>query len=165
MSEFQKYFFNDKNNTKINNLSRNYLGTEKNSFNNKIPKNYIKTYNNQHENIKAINNSESNSNQKILLNKTNFMKNKSFAKLNFKEILNFNFGSQNTTQLKLINTAILTTNSPEKSSKASKINTSIKRSNKNISIFNKSPNLKLSQTKYLFGHSFTKKNEQIKKMI
>ena len=163
MSEFQKYFFNDKNNTKINNLSRNYLGAEKNSFNNKIPKNYIKTYNNQNENIKAINNTESNSNQKILLNKTNFMKNKSFAKLNFKEILNFNFGSQNTTQLKLINTAILTTNSPEKSSKASKINTSIKRSNKNVSIFNKSPNLKLSQTKYLFGHSFTKKNEQNKK--
>jgi len=161
MTEFHKNFFNDKNNNKINNLSRNnhYLRTEKNSFNNKILKSYINTYNNKIENIKAINNTDSNRNRKILLNKTNIIKNKSFAKLNFNEVLNFNFGSQNPAQLKLINTTMLTTNSPDKLSKLSKTNTSIKRSKKNISSFGGSPNLKLSQTKYLIGYSLTSKKD------
>ena len=165
MSEFQKYFFNDVNNIKNNNLSRNnqYLRTEKNTLNNKILKNYINTYNNKIENFKAINNTESNRNKKILLNKTNFLKNKSFAKLNFNDVPNFNFGSQNQPQLKIINTTMLTTNSPDKSSKLSKTNTCIKRIKKNVSSFNKSPNLKLSQTKYLIGYSLTSKNTQDKK--
>ena len=161
MTEFHKNFFNDKNNNKINNLSRNnhYVRTEKNSFNNKILKSYINTYDNKIENIKAINNTESNRNKKILLNKTNIIKNKSFAKLNFNEVLNFNFGSQNPAQLKLINTTMLTTNSPDKLSKLSKTNISIKRSKKNVSSFNGSPNLKLSQTKYLIGYSLTSKKD------
>ena len=165
MSEFQKYFFNDVNNIKNNNLSRNnqYLRTEKNTLNNKILKNYINTYNNKIENFKAINNTESNRNKKILLNKTNFLKNKSFAKLNFNDVPTFNFGSQNQPQLKIINTTMLTTNSPDKSSKLSKTNTCIKRIKKNVSSFNKSPNLKLSQTKYLIGYSLTSKNTQDKK--
>ena len=165
MSEFQKYFFNDVNNIKNNNLSRNnqYLRTEKNTLNNKILKNYINTYNNKIENFKAINNTESNRNKKILLNKTNFLKNKSFAKLKFNDVLNFNFGSQNQPKLKIINTTMLTTNSPDKSSKLSKTNTCIKRIKKNVSSFNKSPNLKLSQTKYLIGYSLTSKNTQDKK--
>ena len=161
MTEFHKNFFNDKNNNKINNLSRNnhYVRTEKNSFNNKILKSYINTYNNKIENIKAINNTESNRNKKILLNKTNIIKNKSFAKLNFNEVLNFNFCSQNPAQLKLINTTMLTTNSPDKLSKLSKTNTSIKRSKKNASSSGGSPNLKLSQTKYLIGYSLTSKKD------
>ena len=161
MTEFHKNFFNDKNNNKINNLSRNnhYVRTEKNSFNNKILKSYINTYNNKIENIKAINNTDSNRNRKILLNKTNIIKNKSFAKLNFNEVLNFNFGSQNPAQLKLINTTMLTTNSPDKLSKLSKTNTSIKRSKKNVSSLGGSPNLKLSQTKYLIGYSLTSKKD------
>ena len=93
-----------------------------------------------------------------MLNKTNFLKNKSFAKLNFNDVLNFNFGSKNQPQLKLINTTMLTTNSPDKSSKLSKTNTSIKRSKKNVSSINKSPDLKLTQTKYLIGNSLTSKN-------
>ena len=45
------------------------------------------------------------------------LKNKSFSKFNFNDVLNFNFGLKNPAELKLINTSVLTGKSPEKNSK------------------------------------------------
>ena len=164
MSELQKHHPNEKNKIKINKLSRNYQyqSPTKNSINNKFSNDYINTYNNQRhiniENIKNLNSdtkTERGVRPSIILNKSNLVKNKSFSKFDFNEVLNFNFGSHNPANLKVINTTMLTTNSPDKHSRIN--NTSVKFSNKKLSLFNKSSNIKMDQTKYLVGYSLSRK--------
>ena len=164
MLGIQKNYQKENNNIKNINLSRNnHLSTDRNVFNNKIVKNYINTYNNQNHlnlgdnknHIEAIN-TDTNT-KKTKINKSSIIKNKSTSKFNFKEVVNFNFGLQNPAQLKLINTTMLTKNSPERKNKNNI--TSIKHSEKKNPLFNKSSNSKLNQTKYLLGYSSSRKNK------
>ena len=94
------------------------------------------------------------------MNRSSIIKNKSISKFNFNDVMNFNFGLQNPAQLKLINTTMLTTNSPQKNSKNNII--SIKHSEKKNQLYNESTNLKQNQTKYLVGYSLSRKNEKKK---
>ena len=73
-------------------------------------------------------------------------------------MLNFNFGLQNPAQLKVINTTVLTMNSPEKNNNNQ--NSSNKNSIKKSPLFNKSTNSKFNKTKYLIGYSFTNRKEK-----
>ena len=164
MSELQKHHPNEKNKIKINKLSRNYQyqSPAKSSINNKFSNDYNNTYSNQrHINIENIKIQSSDTKTErgvrpsIILSKSNLVKNKSFSKFDFNEVLNFNFGSNNPANLKVINTTMLTTNSPDKHSRIN--NTSIKFSNKKLSLFNKSSNIKMDQTKYLVGYSLSRK--------
>ena len=168
MSEIPKYVLKDKKGLKINNLSRNsnHSGDKRNAFNNNILKNYINTYSKQNnlntENIKKQNfvvKTEANKKSIMKINRLNIIKNKSFSKFNFNEVLNFNFGHQNPAQLKFINTTMLTTNSPEKSNKSN--TTNIKQNDKKSPLYNKSINMKLNQTKYLLGYTLSRKNKNI----
>ena len=168
MSEIPKYVLKDKKGLKINNLSRNsnHSGDKRNAFNNNILKNYINTYSKQNnlntENIKKQNfvvKTESNKKSIMKINRLNIIKNKSFSKFNFNEVLNFNFGHQNPAQLKFINTTMLTTNSPEKNNKSN--TTNIKQTDKKSPLYNKSINMKLNQTKYLLGYTLSRKNKTI----
>ena len=168
MSELPRLLSNEKINLKSVNFSRNnkHPSKEKNNFNNNLIKSYINTYNNNNntnlEKIKFKNKllkTESNKKSSIYLDKTDFTKNKSFAKLNFNEVLNFNFGLQNPAKLKVINTTMLTMNSPDKNSKNN--NKSINKSIKKSPLFNKSTNSKFNKTKYLIGHSLSRKKENI----
>jgi hypothetical protein len=167
MSELPRLLSNEKINLKSINFSRNNKlpSKENNNFNNNLIKSHINTYNNNNnsnlEKIKyknALLKTESNKKSSIYLDKTDFTKNKSFAKLNFNEVLNFNFGSQNPAQLKVINTSVLTMNSPEININNKKENnkTSIKKS----PLFNKSTNSKFNKTKYLIGYPISNKKEK-----
>ena len=96
------------------------------------------------------------------------LKNKSFSKFNFNDVLNFNFGLKNPAELKLINTSVLTGKSPEKNSK--KDLKSVKNSEKKIPLYNKSINLQLKNSKYLLGNSLSRqsrnnKNNNIRKFL
>ena len=168
MSEIPKYVLKDKKGLKNNNLSRNsnHSGDKRNAFNNNILKNYINTYSKQNnlntENIKKQNfvvKTEANKKSIMKINRLNIIKNKSFSKFNFNEVLNFNFGHQNPAQLKFINTTMLTTNSPEKNNKSN--TTNIKQTDKKSPLYNKSINMKLNQTKYLLGYTLSRKNKNI----
>ena len=149
MLENQKFQAKSKFNLKTNNISRNYLATDKNAFNDIYINNYVNaTYNKQlNINLDNINNENTKNNTEIskippiILNKSHLNKNKSLSKYNFDEVLNFNFGSQKPAQLKLINTSMLA--SPNK-----KMNVSIKSKEKPSSLFKKSKNLKFNQSKY-----------------
>ena len=167
MSKYPRFFSNEKINLKSVNFTRNIQNPsiENNSFNNNFYKNYINNINNNKysylDKFKDKNTplkTESNKKSSITFDRTNFTKNKSFAKLNFNEVLNFNFGSQNPAQLKVINTSVLTMNSPEININNKKENnkTSIKKS----PLFNKSTNSKFNKTKYLIGYPISNKKEK-----
>ena len=167
MSKYPRFFSNEKINLKSVNFTRNIQNPsiENNSFNNNFYKNYINNINNNNysyldkfKDKSTPLKTESNKKSSITFDRTNFTKNKSFAKLNFNEVLNFNFGSQNPAQLKVINTSVLTMNSPEININNKKENnkTSIKKS----PLFNKSTNSKFNKTKYLIGYPISNKKEK-----
>ena len=167
MSKYPRFFSNEKINLKNVNFTRNIQNPsiENNSFNNNFYKNYINNINNNNysyldkfKDKSTPLKTESNKKSSITFDRTNFTKNKSFAKLNFNEVLNFNFGSQNPAQLKVINTSVLTMNSPEININNKKENnkTSIKKS----PLFNKSTNSKFNKTKYLIGYPISNKKEK-----
>ena len=167
MSKYPRFFSNEKINLKSVNFTRNIQNPsiENNSFNNNFYKNYINNINNKKysyldkfKDKSTPLKTESNKKSSITFDRTNFTKNKSFAKLNFNEVLNFNFGSQNPAQLKVINTSVLTMNSPEININNKKENnkTSIKKS----PLFNKSTNSKFNKTKYLIGYPISNKKEK-----
>lgn len=167
MSKYPRFFSNEKINLKNVNFTRNIQNPsiENNSFNNNFYKNYINNINNNKysylDKFKDKNTplkTESNKKSSITFDRTNFTKNKSFAKLNFNEVLNFNFGSQNPAQLKVINTSVLTMNSPEINinNKNENNKTSIKKS----PLFKKSTNSKFNKTKYLIGYPISNKKEK-----
>ena len=167
MSKFPRFFSNEKINLKSVNFTRNIQNPniENSSFNNNFYNNYINNYNiNNYSYLDKFKNkntplkTESNKKSSITFDRTNFTKNKSFAKLNFNEVLNFNFGLQNPAQLKVINTTVLTMNSPEKNNNNQ--NSSNKNSIKKNPLFNKSTNSKFNKTKYLIGYSFTNRKEK-----
>ena len=167
MSKFPRFFSNEKINLKSVNFTRNIQNPniENSSFNNNFYNNYINNYNiNNYSYLDKFKNkntplkTESNKKSSITFDRTNFTKNKSFAKLNFNEVLNFNFGLQNPAQLKVINTTVLTMNSPEKNNNNQ--NSSNKNSIKKTPLFNKSTNSKFNKTKYLIGYSFTNRKEK-----
>ena len=167
MSKFPRFFSNEKINLKSINFTRNIQNPniENSSFNNNFYNNYINNYNiNNYSYLDKFKNkntplkTESNKKSSITFDRTNFTKNKSFAKLNFNEVLNFNFGLQNPAQLKVINTTVLTMNSPEKNNNNK--NSSNKNSIKKSPLFNKSTNSKFNKTKYLIGYSFTNRKEK-----
>ena len=167
MSKFQRFFSNEKINLKSVNFTRNIQNPniENSSFNNNFYNNYINNYNiNNYSYLDKFKNknsplkTESNKKSSITFDRTNFTKNKSFAKLNFNEVLNFNFGLQNPAHLKVINTTVLTMNSPEKNNNNQ--NSSNKNSIKKSPLFNKSTNSKFNKTKYLIGYSFTNRKEK-----
>ena len=167
MSKFPRFFSNEKINLKSVNFTRNIQNPniENSSFNNNFYNNYINNYNiNNYSYLDKFKNknsplkTESNKKSSITFDRTNFTKNKSFAKLNFNEVLNFNFGLQNPAQLKVINTTVLTMNSPEKNNNNQ--NSSNKNSIKKSPLFNKSTNSKFNKTKYLIGYSFTNGKEK-----
>lgn len=167
MSKFPRFFSNEKINLKSVNFTRNIQNPniENSSFNNNFYNNYINNYNiNNYSYLDKFKNkntplkTESNKKSSITFDRTNFTKNKSFAKLNFNEVLNFNFGLQNPAQLKVINTTVLTMNSPEKNNYNQ--NSSNKNSIKKSPLFNKSTNSKFNKTKYLIGYSFTNRKEK-----
>ena len=167
MSKFPRFFSNEKINLKSVNFTRNIQNPniENSSFNNNFYNNYINNYNiNNYSYLDKFKNkntplkTESNKKSSITFDRTNFTKNKSFAKLNFNEVLNFNFGLQNPAQLKVINTTVLTMNSPEKNNNNK--NSSNKNSIKKSPLFNKSTNSKFNKTKYLIGYSFTNRKEK-----
>ena len=167
MSKFPRFFSNEKINLKSVNFTRNIQNPniENSSFNNNFYNNYINNYNiNSYSYLDKFKNkntplkTESNKKSSITFDRTNFTKNKSFAKLNFNEVLNFNFGLQNPAQLKVINTTVLTMNSPEKNNNNQ--NSSNKNSIKKSPLFNKSTNSKFNKTKYLIGYSFTNRKEK-----
>ena len=167
MSKFPRFFSNEKINLKSVNFTRNIQNPniENSSFNNNFYNNYINNYNiNNYSYLDKFKNkntplkTESNKKSSITFDRTNFTKNKSFAKLNFNEVLNFNFGLQNPAQLKVINTTVLTMNSPEKNNNNQ--NSSNKNSIKKSPLFNKSTNSKYNKTKYLIGYSFTNRKEK-----
>ena len=167
MSKFPRFFSNEKINFKSVNFTRNIQNPniENSSFNNNFYNNYINNYNiNNYSYLDKFKNknsplkTESNKKSSITFDRTNFTKNKSFAKLNFNEVLNFNFGLQNPAQLKVINTTVLTMNSPEKNNNNQ--NSSNKNSIKKSPLFNKSTNSKFNKTKYLIGYSFTNRKEK-----
>ena len=167
MSKFPRFFSNEKINLKSVNFTRNIQNPniENSSFNNNFYNNYINNYNiNNYSYLEKFKNkntplkTESNKKSSITFDRTNFTKNKSFAKLNFNEVLNFNFGLQNPAQLKVINTTVLTMNSPEKNNNNQ--NSSNKNSIKKSPLFNKSTNSKFNKTKYLIGYSFTNRKEK-----
>ena len=167
MSKFPRFFSNEKINLKSVNFTRNIQNPniENSSFNNNFYNNYINNYNiNNYSYLDKFKNkntplkTESNKMSSNTFDRTNFTKNKSFAKLNFNEVLNFNFGLQNPAQLKVINTTVLTMNSPEKNNNNQ--NSSNKNSIKKSPLFNKSTNSKFNKTKYLIGYSFTNRKEK-----
>ena len=167
MSKFPRFFSNEKINLKSVNFTRNIQNPniENSSFNNNFYNNYVNNYNiNNYSYLDKFKNknsplkTESNKKSSITFDRTNFTKNKSFAKLNFNEVLNFNFGLQNPAQLKVINTTVLTMNSPEKNNNNK--NSSNKNSIKKSPLFNKSTNSKFNKTKYLIGYSFTNRKEK-----
>jgi len=167
MSKFPRFFSNEKINLKSVNFTRNIQNPniENSSFNNNFYNNYINNYNiNNYSYLDKFKNkntplkTESNKKSSNTFDRTNFTKNKSFAKLNFNEVLNFNFGLQNPAQLKVINTTELTMNSPEKNNNNQ--NSSNKNSIKKSPLFNKSTNSKFNKTKYLIGYSFTNRKEK-----
>ena len=167
MSKIPRFFSNEKINLKSVNFTRNIQNPniENSSFNNNFYNNYINNYNiNNYSYLDKFKNkntplkTESNKKSSITFDRTNFTKNKSFAKLNFNEVLNFNFGLQNPAQLKVINTTVLTMNSPEKNNNNQ--NSSNKNSIKKSPLFNKSTNSKFNKTKYLIGYSFTNRKEK-----
>ena len=167
MSKFPRFFSNEKINLKSVNFTRNIQNPniENSSFNNNFYNNYINNYNihnysylDKFKNKNTPLKTESNKKSSITFDRTNFTKNKSFAKLNFNEVLNFNFGLQNPAQLKVINTTVLTMNSPEKNNNNQ--NSSNKNSIKKSPLFNKSTNSKFNKTKYLIGYSFTNRKEK-----
>ena len=167
MSKFPRFFSNEKINLKSVNFTRNIQNPniENSSFNNNFYNNYINNYNiNNYSYLDKFKNkntplkTESNKKSSITFDRTNFTKNNSFAKLNFNELLNFNFGLQNPAQLKVINTTVLTMNSPEKNNNNQ--NSSNKNSIKKSPLFNKSTNSKFNKTKYLIGYSFTNRKEK-----
>ena len=167
MSKFPRFFSNEKINLKSVNYTRNIQNPniENSSFNNNFYNNYINNYNiNNYSYLDKFKNKntplkkESNKKSSNTFDRTNFTKNKSFAKLNFNEVLNFNFGLQNPAQLKVINTTVLTMNSPEKNNNNQ--NSSNKNSIKKSPLFNKSTNSKFNKTKYLIGYSFTNRKEK-----
>ena len=167
MSKLPGLFSNEKINLKSVNFTRNIQNPniENSSFNNNFYNNYINNYNiNNYSYLDKFKNknsplkTESNKKSSITFDRTNFTKNKSFAKLNFNEVLNFNFGLQNPAQLKVINTTVLTMNSPEKNNNNK--NSSNKNSIKKSPLFNKSTNSKFNKTKYLIGYSFTNRKEK-----
>ena len=167
MSKYPRFFSNEKINLKSVNFTRNIQNPsiENNSFNNNFYKNYINNINNNKysylDKFKDKNTplkTESNKKSSITFDRTNFTKNKSFAKLNFNEVLNFNFGSQNPAQLKVINTSVLTMNSPEININNKKENN--KTSTKKSPLFNKSTNSNFNKTKYLIGYSISNKKEK-----
>ena len=167
MSKFPIFFSNEKINLKSVNFTRNIKNQniENISFNNNFYNNYINNYNiNNYSYLDKFKNknkplkTESNKKSSNTFDRTNFTKNKSFAKLNFNEVLNFNFGLQNPAQLKVINTTVLTMNSPEKNNNNK--NSSNKNSIKKSPLFNKSTNSKFNKTKYLIGYSFTNRKEK-----
>ena len=167
MSKFPRFFSNEKINLKSVNFTRNIQNPniENSSFNNNFYNNYINNYNiNNYSYLDKFKNKntplkkESNKKSSNTFDRTNFTKNKSFAKLNFNEVLNFNFGLQNPAQLKVINTTVLTMNSPEKNNNNQ--NSSNKNSIKKSPLFNKSTNSKFNKTKYLIGYSFTNRKEK-----
>ena len=167
MSKFPRFFSNEKINLKNVNFTRNIQNPniENSSFNNNFYNNYINNYNiNNYSYLDKFKNknkplkTESNKKSSNTFDRTNFTKNKSFAKLNFNEVLNFNFGLQNPAQLKVINTTVLTMNSPEKNNNNQ--NSSNKNSIKKSPLFNKSTNSKFNKTKYLIGYSFTNRKEK-----
>ena len=167
MSKFPIFFSNEKINLKSVNFTRNIQNPniENISFNNNFYNNYINNYNiNNYSYLDKFKNknkplkTESNKKSSNTFDRTNFTKNKSFAKLNFNEVLNFNFGLQNPAQLKVINTTVLTMNSPEKNNNNK--NSSNKNSIKKSPLFNKSTNSKFNKTKYLIGYSFTNRKEK-----
>ena len=167
MSKFPRFFSNEKINLKSVNFTRNIQNPniENSSFNNNFYNNYINNYNiNNYSYLDKFKNkntplkTESNKKSSITFDRTNFTKNKSFAKLNYNEVLNFNFGLQNPAQLKVINTTVLTMNSPEKNNNNQ--NSSNKNSIKKSPLFNKSTNSKFNKTKYLLGYSFTNRKEK-----
>ena len=167
MSKFPRFFSNEKINLKSVNFTRNIQNPniENSSFNNNFYNNYINNYNiNNYSYLDKFKNknsplkTESNKKSSITFDRTNFTKNKSFAKLNFNEVLNFNFGLQNPAHLKVINTTVLTMNSPEKNNNNQ--NSSNKNSIKKSPLFNKSTNSKFNKTKYLIGYSFTNRKEK-----
>jgi len=167
MSKYPRFFSNEKINLKSVNFTRNIQNPsiENNSFNNNFYKNYINNINNNNysylDKFKDKNTplkTESNKKSSITFDRTNFTKNKSFAKLNFNEVLNFNFGSQNPAQLKVINTSVLTMNSPEIN--INNKNENNKTSTKKSPLFNKSTNSNFNKTKYLIGYSISNKKEK-----
>ena len=163
MSKFPRFFSNEKINLKSVNFTRNIQNPniENSSFNNNFYNNYnINNYSylDKFKNKNTPLKTESNKKSSITFDRTNFTKNKSFAKLNFNEVLNFNFGLQNPAQLKVINTTVLTMNSPEKNNNNQ--NSSNKNSIKKSPLFNKSTNSKFNKTKYLIGYSFTNRKEK-----
>ena len=164
MSKFPRFFSNEKINLKSVNFTRN-IQNPNIEINNNFYNNYINNYNiNNYSYLDKFKNkntplkTESNKKSSITFDRTNFTKNKSFAKLNFNEVLNFNFGLQNPAQLKVINTTVLTMNSPEKNNNNQ--NSSNKNSIKKSPLFNKSTNSKFNKTKYLIGYSFTNRKEK-----
>ena len=167
MSKFPRFFSNEKINLKSVNFTRNIQNPniENSSFNNNFYNNYVNNYNiNNYSYLDKFKNknkplkTESNKKSSNTFDRTKFTKNKSFAKLNFNEVLNFNFGLQNPAQLKVINTTVLTMNSPEKNNNNQ--NSSNKNSIKKSPLFNKSTNSKFNKTKYLIGYSFTNRKEK-----
>ena len=172
MSDFSKKNENKKYSVKSNNPSRKnfYLETERDDFNKNISKKYINTFDNQNNSkIETIKNKGTSTEiKKKRKNKSSMLKNKSFSKFNFNDVLNFNFGSKNPAELKLINTSVLTGKSPEKNSK--KDLKSVKNSEKKIPLYNKSINMQLKNSKYLLGNSLSRqsrndKNNRIRKFI
>ena len=172
MSDFSKKNENKKYSVKSNNPSRKnfYLETERDDFNKNISKKYINTFDNQNNSIiETIKNKGTSTEiKKKRKNKSSMLKNKSFSKFNFNDVLNFNFGLKNPAELKLINTSVLTGKSPEKNSK--KDLKSVKNSEKKIPLYNKSINLQLKNSKYLLGNSLSRqsrnnKNNNIRKFL
>ena len=172
MSDFSKKNENKKYSVKSNNPSRKnfYLETERDDFNKNISKKYINTFDNQNNSkIETIKNKGTSTEiKKKRKNKSSMLKNKSFSKFNFNDVLNFNFGLKNPAELKLINTSVLTGKSPEKNSK--KDLKSVKNSEKKIPLYNKSINMQLKNSKYLLGKSLSRqsrndKNNRIRKFI
>ena len=172
MSDFSKKNENKKYSVKSNNPSRKnfYLETERDDFNKNISKKYINTFDNQNNSkIETIKNKGTSTEiKKKRKNKSSMLKNKSFSKFNFNDVLNFNFGLKNPAELKLINTSVLTGKSPEKNSK--KDLKSVKNSEKKIPLYNKSINMQLKNSKYLLGNSLSRqsrndKNNRIRKFI
>ena len=172
MSDFSKKNENKKYSVKSNNPSRKnfYLETERDDFNKNISKKYINTFDNQNNSkLETIKNKGTSTEiKKKRKNKSSVLKNKSFSKFNFNDVLNFNFGSKNPAELKLINTSVLTGKSPEKNSK--KDLKSVKNSEKKIPLYNKSINMQLKNSKYLLGNSLSRqsrndKNNRIRKFI
>ena len=159
----------------INSCEIDYLIQHKSTFNSNLKNNLINNYFEPKFNVTMkngnINNKVSNTPKKlsILKNNTNKIRKrnsiyfKTFGKykLNYDEIMNFNFGQKKSAQLKFINTSTLTNKSSEKKNN-NVISNKQKYKEKKTSLFNKKNDInEKNRGKYNLENKLAKNNEKL----